>query len=282
MSANILSQSASISVLDYRCDAGPSDRPFTESYQCHSVSFVRRGSFGLRYRDTEHELVAGAVMIGHTGDEYCCVHDHHVCGDECLSFQLAPELVPELGVPEATWRRGALPPLAALMVLGELGQAAADGRSGIGLDEAALLFVRRFATLVGGRLEQGTPGSPPHKRHRAVDAAMWIAANSREEIDLDTGAAQAGLSPFHFLRLFKRTLGVTPHQYLLRCRLREAARMLGEGNGVTDTAYEAGFNDLSNFVRTFHRASGISPGQFQRTLRRDRNFFQARIESSVL
>jgi len=282
MSVSILSQSASITVLDYRCDAGPSDRPFTESYQCHSVSFVRRGSFGLRYRDTEHELVAGAVMIGHDGDEYCCVHDHHVCGDECLSFQLAPEFVYELGLPEAKWRTGALPPLAALMVLGELGQAAADGHSGIGLDEAAFLFVRRFAALAGADLEQGALGTAAHKRQRAVDAAMWIAANARHDIDLDMGAAQAGLSPFHFLRLFKRTLGVTPHQYLLRCRLRDAARMLGEGKGVTDTAYEAGFNDLSNFVRTFHRASGVSPGQFQRALRRDRNFLQARIESSVL
>lgn len=282
MSVSILSQSAAITVLDYRCEAGPSDRPFTESYQQHSVSLVRRGSFGLRYRDTMHELVAGAVMIGHTGDEYSCVHDHHVCGDECLSFQLGPELVLELGLPDTAWRSGALPPLAALMVLGELGQAAVDGRSGIGLDEAALLFVRRFASLAGGHLERGSPGAAPHHRHRAVDAAMWIAANARHEIDLDTGAAQAGLSPFHFLRLFKRTLGVTPHQYLLRCRLREAARMLGEGNGVTDTAYEVGFNDLSNFVRTFHRASGVSPGQFQRAVRRDRNFLQARIASSVL
>lgn len=281
MSVAILSQSASITVLDYRCAASPSDQPFTECYQQHSVSFVRRGSFGLRYRETLHDLVAGAVMIGHAGDEYCCVHDHHVCGDECLSFQLAPEFVAELGLPEAQWRSGALPPLAALMVLGELGQAAADGRTGVGLDEAALLFVRRFAALAGGDLKQASPGSPPDRR-RAVDAAMWIAANARDEIDLDKGAAQAGLSPFHFLRLFKRTLGVTPHQYLLRCRLREAARMLGEGNGVTDTAYEAGFNDLSNFIRTFHRASGVSPGQFQRSLRRDRNFLQARIETSVL
>jgi AraC family transcriptional regulator len=282
MIAAILSQSASVTVLDYRCGASPADQPFTECHQQHSISFVKRGSFGLRYRNRQHELVAGAVMIGHPGDEFCCVHEHHVCGDECLSYQLSPEYGLELGLPEAQWRCGALPPVAALMVLGELGQAAADGRSGVGIDEAALLFVRRFAELVCGNDDTAPPTPTSHDRCRAVDSAMWIAANAQQEIDLEKAAAQAGLSPFHFLRLFKRTLGLTPHQYLLRCRLRDAAHMLGDGHDVTDTAYEVGFKDLSNFVRTFHRAAGVSPGQFQRAMRKDRNFLQARIEKSAL
>lgn len=282
MIAAILSQSASVTVLDYRCGASPADQPFTECHQQHSISFVKRGSFGLRYRNRQHELVAGAVMIGYPGDEFCCVHEHHVCGDECLSYQLSPEYALELGLPNAQWRSGTMPPVAALMVLGELGQAAADGRSGVGIDEAALLFVRRFAELAGARDDVASPEAAVHDRRRAVDAAMWIAANAQQEIDLDKGAAQAGLSAFHFLRLFKRTLGVTPHQYLLRSRLRDAARMLGDGYGVTDTAYEVGFKDLSNFVRTFHRAAGVSPRQFQRAMRRDRNFLQARIESFAL
>ena len=55
-------------------------------------------------------------------------------------------------------------------------------------------------------------------------------------------------------------LGVTPHQYLVRSRLRHAARLLADdGISVTDVAYDVGFGDLSNFVRTFHRAAGVSP-----------------------
>lgn len=53
---------------------------------------------------------------------------------------------------------------------------------------------------------------------------------------------------------------MTPHQYLVRSRLRHAARLLAEPElPVT----EIGFGDLSNFVRTFHRAAGLSPRRFR-------------------
>jgi AraC family transcriptional regulator len=281
MTVTTLTQSASMTVLDYRCGARPSDPPFAEVYPLHSVSFVRRGTFGLFYRGTRHELVAGAVMIGHPGDEYCCIHDHHDCGDECLSFQFSAQCIDELQAADAAWRIGALPPLAGLMVLGELAQAAADGRSGVGLDEVGLLLAGQFSALAGGKATPA-PQAGPRERRRAADAALWIAEHAGQDINLERAAAEAGLSPFHFLRLFKRALGVTPHQYLLRCRLRAAARLLGEGASVTDAAYDAGFNDLSNFVRTFHRAAGASPGQFQRAMRGERNFLQDRIERAPL
>ena len=81
-----------------------------------------------------------------------------------------------------------------------------------------------------------------------------------EPIELEDAAGEAGLSPFHFLRLFSSVLGVSPHQYLVRSRLRHAARLLADDERpVTDVAYDVGFGDLSNFVRTFHRAAGVSP-----------------------
>lgn len=101
-------------------------------------------------------------------------------------------------------------------------------------------------------------------RRRAVDAALWIDAHAHEAIDLERAAREAGLSPFHFLRLFAGVLGVTPHQYLVRARLRHAARLLAAGGrSVTDVALDVGFRDLSNFVRTFRRAAGVSPRRFR-------------------
>ena len=83
-----------------------------------------------------------------------------------------------------------------------------------------------------------------------METALWIDAQSNREIELEDAAAQAGVSPFHFLRLFSSVLGVTPHQYLVRSRLRHAARLLAEDNrDVTDIAYDVGFGDLSNFDR---------------------------------
>ena len=268
-------------MIDFRCSAGPQERPFTEVHARHSLSYVRRGTFGLAYRGVQHELVAGAVMTGFAGDEFCCLHEHHGCGDECLSFQLSPEFVELLGGSAALWRAGALPPLPGLVTLGELAQAAAEGRSSMALDEVGMLFAARLVALGAGAATAPASASALERR-RAVDAALWITAHAAEQIDLDCIAAEAGLSPFHFLRLFRRVLGVTPHQFLLRARLRHAARLLADGRGVTDTAYDVGFQDLSNFVRTFHRAAGASPLQFQNAAAGKRKIFQEQLAACAL
>jgi AraC-like DNA-binding protein len=269
MTATTLLQRPSILVSDFRCSAGPDDRPFAEQHRCHSVSYVRKGSFGCQSRGRAFELVAGSVLVGHPGDEFICSHDH-VCGDECLSFFLEPELVETIGDRTDIWRIGAAPPLPELMVLGELAQACADGRSDVGLDEIGQFFVSRFVEVVSGRREKPVAASARDRR-RAVETALWIDAHSHREIDLEQTAAQAGISPFHFLRLFSSVLGVTPHQYLVRSRLRHAARLLaGDGISITDIAYDVGFGDLSNFVRTFHRAAGISPLRFRQASRGNR------------
>jgi AraC-like DNA-binding protein len=112
----------------------------------------------------------------------------------------------------------------------------------------------------------------------ARETALWIDAHSHQQIDLEDAAGQADISPFHFLRLFASVLGVTPHQYLVRSRLRHAARLLADDErSVTDVAYDVGFGDLSNFVRTFHRAAGVSPRRFREASRGMRKIFQERL-----
>jgi AraC-like DNA-binding protein len=276
MARTTLLQRPSISVSDFRCSAGPDDRPFVEQYGCHSVSYVRKGSFGCQSRGRLFELVAGSILVGHPGDEFVCSHDH-ACGDECLSFFLEPELVETIGDRTEVWRVGAAPPLPELMVLGELAQAAADGRSDLGLDEVGQWFASRFVEVVSGRTRKPAPATARDRR-RAVETALWIDAHSHHQIDLEDAAAQAEISPFHFLRLFSSVLGVTPHQYLVRSRLRHAARLLADdGRSITDVAYDVGFGDLSNFVRTFHRAAGVSPRRFRQASRGMRKIFQERL-----
>lgn len=276
MNRTPLLQRGHISVSDFRCTAGPGAKPFAEQYACHSISYVRKGSFGCHFRGRFHELVAGSILVGHPGDDYICTHDH-VCGDECLSFFLDPELVQAIGDRADIWRIGSVPPLGELMVLGELAQTAADGNSDIGLDEVGHLFAGRFVDLVAGRTPRPM-NATLRDRRRAVETALWIDAHSHRPIDLDDAADQAGISPFHFLRLFAGVLGVTPHQYLVRSRLRHAARRLADDDSpITDIAYDVGFGDLSNFVRAFHRAAGASPLRFRQASRGDRKIFQERL-----
>lgn len=283
MAATALLRSRSISVSDYRCELGPGAAPFVEQHDAFSLSYVRKGSFGYRSRGRSFELVAGSLLVGHPGEEYMCTHDH-AHGDECLSFYLAPELVETIGGRSDLWRTGGVPPLSELVVLGELGQAAADGASragGIGLDEAGILLAARFVEVISGR----QPGRSPvttRSRGRAVEAALRIDESSSEPLDLETVASEAGLSPYHFLRLFAGVLGVTPHQYLIRSRLRRAARLLADdARPITDVAFDVGFGDLSNFVRTFHRAAGVSPGTFRRAAKGDRKIFQDRLAAGL-
>jgi len=272
-----------ITVYDYTCNAGPRDRAFPEIHGAYSVSYVRRGSFGCTTGGRSHQLIAGAVMIGRPGDEYTCTHEHPCVGDECLSFHFTPQAIDELGGRgrAAAWRRGALPPVPELMVLGELAQATALGRRGLGLDEVGLAMAARLIAVATGKDATPTPPSAADRR-RAVEAALWIDDHAAEEIELVDVAAHVELSPFHFLRLFQRVVGVTPHQYLVRARLRRAARLLADGDrAISDVALDVGFADLSNFVRTFGKAAGVSPRKFRQAARGDRAILRERIAASA-
>lgn len=289
MAATTVLERASVSVVDYRCTARPGDPSVVECHTAYAIAYVRSGSFGYTSRGRSHELVAGSLLVGRPGDEYVCTHDHAV-GDRCLSFQLGPALIDAVGDRPELWRIGSVPPLPELMVLGELGQAAASGHSDVGLDEIGVWLTARFVELASGRpvarLGPPGPGSPQvssRDRARAVQAALWIDAHAHESIDLDAAARQSGLSEFHFLRVFARVLGVTPKQYVIRSRLRRAARLLAEDTQpITEIALEVGFGDLSNFVRTFHRAAGVSPRQFRRASRGDRRALQARLARGLV
>jgi len=278
MGATTVLRRGALSVTDYQCTAGAAAEPFVEVHGGYTLSYVREGSFCYRIRGDAFELVAGSVLVGHPGDEYVCTHEH-VGGDECLSFELAPALVDALDAPSALWRTGGVPPLAQLMVLGELAQSAAEGASDVALEEVGLSFAARLGEIVSGR-RSAPPVARERDRRRAVEAALWIDEHSDEPLDLESTAKAAGLSAFHFLRLFAAVLGVTPHQYLVRSRLRHAARLLADHDRpITDVALDVGFGDLSNFVRTFHRAAGISPRAFRKAAKGERQLIQDRLQA---
>jgi AraC-like DNA-binding protein len=107
----------------------------------------------------------------------------------------------------------------------------------------------------------------PEAQHRSIRQAIALMeANFASKLTRDEVARAAGLSPFHFSRLFHQVVGLAPHQYLLRCRLRNAQKVLStdEGRSIADVAAEAGFADQAHMARHFRRAFGKSPQQFRR------------------
>jgi AraC family transcriptional regulator len=72
------------------------------------------------------------------------------------------------------------------------------------------------------------------------------------------------MSPYHFLRVFRHVIGMTPHQYVLRTRMHRAAVQLRLSDAPVSTiAFDAGFNDLSTFNRRFRRIMGVSPTAYR-------------------
>ena len=88
----------------------------------------------------------------------------------------------------------------------------------------------------------------------------YVSKNFAQEITLETMAQQAGLSPYHFARLFKKTIGQTPHQYVMSYRIEQAKQYLANPETpMIDIALSCGFADQAHFSRTFKKLTGTSP-----------------------
>jgi AraC family transcriptional regulator len=98
------------------------------------------------------------------------------------------------------------------------------------------------------------------------DALAFIHANYARELSLTDIAEAAHLSPFHLARLFKQSLGVSPHQYLIHVRVDSARWLLSAGSGersLAEVASAVGFADQSHLTRHFKRVTGVTPRQFR-------------------
>jgi AraC family transcriptional regulator len=102
---------------------------------------------------------------------------------------------------------------------------------------------------------------------RIERAVRFIERHFQEKISLKEIAEVARLSPYHFLRTFSATIGVSPHKYLIGCRLRHAQRLIisnASSRLLADIAVEAGFYDEAHLASHFRRAFGQPPGRWLR------------------
>ncbi len=117
----------------------------------------------------------------------------------------------------------------------------------------AVLIPERVATCAV--LPQG--GLPTYKLRRVME---FIEAHIDQPMPLERLAAAAAVSPFHFHRQFKRSMGMTPHQYIVRMRTERAKALLsGSDLPLAEVAAQAGFADQSHFTSTFRRTTSMTP-----------------------
>ncbi|MFG6177876.1 helix-turn-helix domain-containing protein [Halomonas sp. THAF12] len=133
------------------------------------------------------------------------------------------------------------------------------------LDQEHALY--RVATALVQRAGQCQPGGPARRADALLLRAKdYILAHLADDVSLDDISQAAHLSKYHFLRLFRQQFGITPHQYVLNCRINAARSALEAGAVPSDVAIRFGFADLSHFNRRFKRIYGMTPHQYQRSV----------------
>ncbi len=247
------------SVAEVVCSLGPGDRPFEERHAAVSIALVAAGTFAYRSHAGAALMTPGSLLLGGAGQSFECSHEHGT-GDRCIAFSYAPEYFDRLDA-EPRFRALRIPPLRETARLA----ARAEAVAGSWEELAAELAGRAVELSRGCEAATSVEGSDRVARLvRAMDA------EPDAPHDLDTLARAARLSPYHFLRLFRRVAGVTPHQYVLRRRLHRAAeRLAAEPGKILEIALDCGFGALSNFNRTFRAEFGASPRAWRRAVRRD-------------
>lgn len=189
---------------------------------------------------------------------------------DVVELYVDPALLQELGGNssrrwlEPSWRVLADPLLSELLrsIARELRRPA--GELDLFGDLAVALFTAQLERAHG-------VSEPSHGLHRGGLAPFalrcvreYVSAHLAGNIRLQQLAALTGLSQFHFARAFKSSLGVSPHAYVLRCRIGEAKRLLAGSNlPIAEIARRTGFSGTSQLSTRFRALTGVTPSRFR-------------------
>jgi AraC-like DNA-binding protein len=266
-------------VEDVICTCGPHDHPFEEQHSTVSIAMVVAGTFQYaadpRTSRRSELMTPGSILLGNPGQYFECRHTHGA-GDRCISFRYTRDvfagIAADVGVRDSAtaFRLRRLPPLRALSPLVGLSCAGLVDSVSRSWEELSVRVAARTAEIASG-LPRRVSDLNPETIGRVSAAVRTIERHPDGRLTLDRLARSVNLSPYHFLRTFERVTGVTPHQYVLRARLREAAtRLTADPSKILDVALDCGFGDVSNFNRAFRAEFGVAPRRFRARARSGR------------
>jgi AraC family transcriptional regulator len=264
--SRVLACGAGWRIADVMCTSGPQDRPFEEQHTHYAIAIVLAGSFQYRSQSGRVLMTPGSLMLGSPGQCFECGHEHAE-GDRCVSFWYAPDYFERL-VADAGHRNHAhlgiprIPPLRVLAPVVAQAAASVRGTGDVSWNELGVELAARAVSAAVGVSAQYR--APTNAEPRVTRIVRRIDRCPDAPFTLDNMSRDAGVSPYHFLRIFERLTGVTPHQYVLRARLREAALGLASREDtILDIALQCGFGDVSNFNRAFRAEFGLSPRAYR-------------------
>lgn len=231
----------------------------------YSIGLLERGEFRVRHRGRRWRMTPRDFFLTAPGEAYSYEHDAHADppDDVCVAVSFADAVQDD-----------------AAGLLGSLD--CRDPRVPLN-NRRAYLRGRLFGHLTDSpaplswellaiELLEGVLDTDTHRLYGSQQLSWYARRVDRARLRLDEDfasdhalgslAGEAGMSPFHFARVFRALTGVPPHRYLIRRRLAAARLRLQQGASVTDTCYAVGFVSLSHFITSFRRAFGASPSKF--------------------
>ena len=226
-----------------------------------AVAFVHAGTFAITHDGVRRTLRRGSVLLSRPGERFRCVHHEDCPTDTCVSISFAPSAATAI---EAIWaetpwpaREIATPRLAYI-----------DRRMESAVRRADHFGVERWALAVASALEDDIATARGRYAARLADVDAIVATCESIERDptahrsIAERARAVGLSSTRLTHGFRRYLGESPHQYVIRWRLARAAELRSEGWNVSESCYRAGFENLSHFSRSFQRAFGLRAAEW--------------------
>jgi AraC family transcriptional regulator len=267
-------------VSDVLCTSGPRDRAFEEAHSGVSVAIVIAGSFEYRSSHGRHLMTPGSFMLGNPGECFECGHDH-AAGDRCVSFHYEPEFYDRVLDGASGFQSSRIAPIRASSEVIAQTILALDSTPALSWEELAIDVADAASRLAGDTSRLNNTVTRDIRSH-VTDCVRAIERDPSAPASLDALASAGGMSSFQFLRAFRALTGVTPHQFILRTRLRSAAARIADDDArIIDVALDAGFGDLSNFNHAFRAEFGATPSAFRDRARATRPLADNRFVSSL-
>ncbi|BBU32079.1 AraC family transcriptional regulator (plasmid) [Burkholderia sp. THE68] len=234
---------------------------------CH-IALVASGVQHQTFRGESLLLTRGAIQIMPQGE----VHDGNAGADESYTlqtFRLSPALIENFGG-EITGRYYFPSQDAVVLLDGHLAEQLLGIHATLRQRHADPMlsetYVLALLESLFARLKQPAPqtikGSLSVQQMGTV--RDFVEAHLADKIILEDLSLLVGLDRFRFLKMFKRTIGMTPHAWLLRLRLEKAIALISASKSmsITEVAHAVGFFDQSHFTRAFRQAYGVTPARF--------------------
>ena|ERR1700722_1498473 len=250
-------------VTEEVCIPSPHGRVREKQYARPALGVVLSGCFEYRAESVSATVVPGTLIFGNLDEHFCCRH-RDAGGNRRLvvTFDGAylEEIAAGCGLSHGRFPVTVVPP-------GKISAAVFGGicrlaRDNVDQEESACELAAAALRIDQSPTTQWRV-SPRNKR-RVLAVVRQLETSYCQPCTLGELAIQARLSPFYFLRIFKRVTGLSPAQYVRNARLRAAANdLLATRYSVAQIAYASGFNDISHFNASFRAAFGRSPTRWR-------------------